>query len=642
MLSKFEFHKIPNDIWRLLFDDLLITDLINLSYIDKGSNHYFKSNYLWNSFLERDFYSEYQSQNMASNKIDALKTYQRIYEAWLMFPGHANNVHYSDLRDKSFFYAKNNDYENITSIASNIKSVGPETGFEIVYKDMKGNKFNIFQIISKYSSQEIKDRIFSIYETKRGHHRGLLIDAIILGQDNKKITAIFEKLVKTVALPPFTSMTELIVNAAGHNNIGIVDYLLYCGFNIDSTIVHHSTSTHNYLDFYSPLHAACISGHTKLVAHLIAKGATIELKDQNQTTPLYQACKHGQSSTVELLLNKGAQFSEDLLSNGPCSEVVIIVKNGYKTCLEVVFNYLKAAANFNFDVFCLDPLLELAVTNNHPATTRVLCEHEAKITPSHLETAINRGNFELLMVLLEFGADLKSINNFSIEKAISEATVKGHFNMVKYYYPMLIDIHTIYIKEKTLLHSAVEAGRGQIVKFLLSKGANLELDKDNYLLHMACKTHFADIVKTLLGYKPGWIELLNSHNETPLLTAARSMYSGNFKAIEYLIKKGAQVNVSSIVTSSYTPLHYAAEKGDIAIIRLLLEYGANPLLINGQNKTPGALASNATVREILFESVLEWKKKSVFIVRLFGQKQDTSTNQEECNSLSLANLHMLK
>jgi ankyrin repeat protein len=80
-------------------------------------------------------------------------------------------------------------------------------------------------------------------------------------------------------------------------------------------------------------------------------------------------------------------------------------------------------------------------------------------------------------------------------------------------------------------------------------------------------------------------------------------------------------------------LHYAALKGDVDSIKLLLEHGANPLLRNKENKTPGALAiKSAIIRGLLFKRALEWNSKSVSSLGLFGQKQVTSVKEKECSS----------
>jgi len=57
---------------------------------------------------------------------------------------------------------------------------------------------------------------------------------------------------------------------------------------------------------YTPLAAACVRGHEKVMAMLIAAGADINTLDNQGDTPLIIAAQHGCIKAVKLLLSKGA------------------------------------------------------------------------------------------------------------------------------------------------------------------------------------------------------------------------------------------------------------------------------------------------------------------------------------------------
>ena len=104
---------------------------------------------------------------------------------------------------------------------------------------------------------------------------------------------------------------------------------------------------------------------------------------------------------------------------------------------------------------------------------------------------------------------------------------------------------------------AIEAGNNEILKFLVQNGANL------YERHPV-------------------------FNRTTLGTAA---YYENIEAVEILLKKDPKlVNVGSTV-DGWTPLEDATLKMNYQIVKLLLEYGANPTITDKHGGTPMDMAT---------------------------------------------------
>ena len=65
---------------------------------------------------------------------------------------------------------------------------------------------------------------------------------------------------------------------------------------------------------------------------------------------------------------------------------------------------------------------------------------------------------------------------------------------------------------------------------------------------------------------------------------------GRLAVGEFLLQHGADVNARD--EYSATPLHYAAGKGDIRFVEILLKYGAQNNLKTNENKTPSELAED--------------------------------------------------
>jgi ankyrin repeat protein len=61
----------------------------------------------------------------------------------------------------------------------------------------------------------------------------------------------------------------------------------------------------------------------------------------------------------------------------------------------------------------------------------------------------------------------------------------------------------------------------------------------------------------------------------------RAVYSGNFTLVSFLLKTGG-VNINSVDSNGYTPLHIAVQKLDVKIARALLEAGADIDKVGGE------------------------------------------------------------
>ncbi len=56
------------------------------------------------------------------------------------------------------------------------------------------------------------------------------------------------------------------------------------------------------------LHVACRAGDLSLVEDLLAQGANVHEKDEDDNTPIIEASENGHLSIVELLLYNGANL----------------------------------------------------------------------------------------------------------------------------------------------------------------------------------------------------------------------------------------------------------------------------------------------------------------------------------------------
>ncbi|KAJ7269766.1 ankyrin repeat-containing domain protein [Mycena rebaudengoi] len=140
------------------------------------------------------------------------------------------------------------------------------------------------------------------------------------------------------------------------------------------------------------------------------------------------------------------------------------------------------------------------------------------------------------------------------------------------------------------LQSAVIGGHVVMVRLLLEKGANIDLNDDEHAtaLHIASRKGHVEIVRLLLERGAG-VNIYDSQDETALYMAAEA---GHVEVVRLLLERGADVNARAEQTSS--ALQAAASSGNIEVVRLLLEKGAD---INAQGGRYGSALHGASSYE---------------------------------------------
>jgi len=148
----------------------------------------------------------------------------------------------------------------------------------------------------------------------------------------------------------------------------------------------------------------------------------------------------------------------------------------------------------------------------------------------------------------------------------------------------------LYIKDKAKVALFLAAGNGEkkVVELLLKFGvdANTKIANLKTPLQYAAYRGHEDIVKMLLT-KGAQVDATTPLGDTALVFACvdfrRGPYESNAKVIELLLKAGA--NPNAVCSAGSPVLHYAAQRGHADVVKLLIEYRADVNLLSSHNAT---------------------------------------------------------
>ncbi len=150
-------------------------------------------------------------------------------------------------------------------------------------------------------------------------------------------------------------------------------------------------------------------------------------------------------------------------------------------------------------------------------------------------------------------------------------------------------------KGKTLLHLAAEFGEEYTVRYLISKGADVnKIDSEGAgALELAVAFGYINIARDLLEAGAN-VDATNPYNNdaTALYTATKNE---DLPMMQLLIDFGADVELSA--TGNFSPLYVTAETVNLDGVKLLLRAGADPTKSNDEGFTALYLACDTNLNE---------------------------------------------
>ncbi|XP_076117419.1 uncharacterized protein LOC143085121 [Mytilus galloprovincialis] len=242
--------------------------------------------------------------------------------------------------------------------------------------------------------------------------------------------------------------------------------------------------------------------------------------------------------------------------------------------------------------------LYIACKNNKSVTVEYLLSRGATINARTgdlkfpLHVACLNGNTEIAKCLIENKAKV-NVKDSNKNTPLHLACANGRAKVVNLLARYKLDINLVDFESKTAMYIAAEQGNTNIVRCLigLSPDLNITTDKGRVALHCASEYGFEEIAKLLIEHEKANINIADMNGVTPLYVACEK---GQLKIVKLLLDNNAIVDIPNALKS--TPLFIACENGNTEIVRLLLQRQADANFKNSDQMTPlhKACGSNQT------------------------------------------------
>jgi len=339
--------------------------------------------------------------------------------------------------------------------------------------------------------------------------------------------------------------TTLLMEASYYKQIGIVKLLIDAKANVKARNRDHLTALHFALQYPS-----------KLPPLIIIRGAATGFKQAEIPARDINL----QINLVNLLLDSGAEIN-------PLKD-----------------EYITARVHLMYRT-----PLQLAIESRRIELVRLLLERGARVNDtdyynsSPLIEAVNRGDFELIKLLVKHGTDLNIQQNMGFTAIHRALTVAGtEIKMLDYEIQKAQKEHTPSIPE-----GIKEKGAEPLASFINQKRETSRSSGEKWM----------EIIKLLVNSGAD-VNIESVDSETPLFSA---VCSGQIVFIRYIINQPVDINhISKRVGSA---LHYALwlpfeENKMVEIAAVLLEAGIDLKIKNNEGKTVIDIAGERNLTQL--------------------------------------------
>jgi ankyrin repeat protein len=305
----------------------------------------------------------------------------------------------------------------------------------------------------------------------------------------------------------------------------------------------------------TPLYVACTNADLALVEMLLNAGVPATSADPSGETALMTAARAGKPEVVKLLLDRGADVNAHESVRGQTA-LMWAVAQSHKSVVQMLIAR-GADVNAKSTVFPVTGPQPVNQAGKFGAGAGII-KQRAPVVPvggfSALLYAAREGNREMAELLLASGADILQ-REAAETNALILAIVNGHYDLALFFIEKGADINASDVFGRTPLYAAIDMRN-------LTKYSGLD-PRPNPLDPMV-------LVRTLLE------KGANVNARTKTHTPARGW---------------AQIDSAWVNVSGQTPFMRAAFSGDLTVMKMLLDKGADPKITAFDGTTALMLAS---------------------------------------------------
>ena len=336
-------------------------------------------------------------------------------------------------------------------------------------------------------------------------------------------------------------------------------------------------------DGATALHWAVYLNDADTTALLIGAGARVDQPNSYGATALALAAKNGNASIVTQLIEAGADPNDQLHAmNAGETPLMLASRSGQ---VEAVETLLAAGASVNVqEQWNGQSALMWAAAEGHVEVTQTLLDHDADITArsnsgtTPLLFAVRKGSVGVVRALLVSGAD---VNNTRPDGAgpLLVALINGHEDLVD----LLLERGADPNAEGGTTRLTVQGMRAEAIPFEIRKLGYTERESEG-------------VIRGNVFGRPlqAAVHVANWHISDQFI----SVNLDRLRVIRSLLDHGADVNGRNSMEeprwsgaryrrhmTGATAFMLAAKAADVEVMRLLLEYGADPMLNTEDNIT---------------------------------------------------------
>ena len=415
--------------------------------------------------------------------------------------------------------------------------------------------------------------------------KGVDMMILLLGNEDQEILNVRDDDGQTpmhyAAEIDFTDAIELMIEKGA-----LPDVLDYCGFS-------------SYL-------WAVVAGRFSATSLLLRLGVNVNSASADGRSALGWAARLGHSEIAGLLISKGA----DVMSMTRDTNIVPLEDAAAAGDLATVRLLLDSGADPNYRDLDGWSAIHWAAEEGHSAVVLFLLEAGCNINAissygtSVLHCAANGGNHRLVSNLLESGADPRKSTCHGWTP-LHHAAFMGHTQVFQCFMKAVSTSHAALISTSqdnhgwSVLHLAVHGRHSQTVGDLLGNSITSEcrLQRDENGL---TAEEWLDFESDGHSYKTvSDVAFGKSRCCRAVTGLPQAAYDDNFALTELLLQQGFHVDTQN--SGQRTALYYAAKKGHIRILNMLLENGANPNILPKGRRTWEEFISDDSILQRLQE-----------------------------------------